>query len=315
MSMCLRRHHLRGPGNAETASLASPPPPPHQWRNRHYTMPQKGSNYRMDGRLLYKYEAADRPGRACWCQVSNKYQQDRVTAELPRVDSVRNTDTFQHQKQAKTRGETEAIDIFWSLWCCTTVLEFQTIKRELWSDWNKIPVMTNNAALDSQKLQSCSKIIISHFQNMRSHSCLKHISPSVRSSVSWLSKCGRGRQRQADTLAFPYGTFCKAIGVSLHDPDCHWLVMKASRAEADPSLWGMEVGVRGRPGGLEGWAWARQPCCLSLTMHHCMTANLVWLVHNGRSRARLYEQSFPAPSSQQPTQRKAKRSQNTLDRH
>lgn len=26
-----------------------------------------------------------------------------------------------------------------------------------------------------------------------------------------------------------------------------------------------------------------------------MTANLVWLVHNGRSRARLYEQSFPTP--------------------
>lgn len=150
MSMCLCRHHLRGPGNAETALLASPPPC--QWGNRHYTMPQKGSNYRMDGRLLYKYEAADRPGRPCWCQVSNKYQQDRVTAELPRVDSVTNTDTFQHQKQAKTREETKAIDIFWSLWCCPTVLECQTIKIELWSDWNKTPVMTNNATLDSQEL-------------------------------------------------------------------------------------------------------------------------------------------------------------------
>lgn len=31
--------------------------------------------------------------------------------------------------------------------------------------------------------------------------------------------------------------------------------MKASLAEADPSLWGVEVGVRGRPGGcwLGGW--------------------------------------------------------------
>lgn len=33
-------------------------------------------------------------------------------------------------------------------------------------------------------------------------------------------------------------------------------------------------------------------------MRHCMTGNLVWLVHNGRSGARLYEQSFPPPSSQ-----------------
>lgn len=51
-----------------------------------------------------------------------------------------------------------------------------------------------------------------------------------------------------------------------------------------------------RAGG--GWAWAKQPCCMSLIMHHCMTANLVWLVHNGRSKAWLYEQSFPAPPSQ-----------------
>lgn len=28
--------------------------------------------------------------------------------------------------------------------------------------------------------------------------------------------------------------------------------MKTSRAEADPSLWGVEVGARGGPGGLEG---------------------------------------------------------------
>lgn len=97
---------------AQAAQKRRRSPPPASKRNRHYTMPQKGSNYRMDGRLLYKHEAADRPGRACWCQVSNKYQQDRVIAELPCMDSV----TFQHQKEAKTREETEAIDIFWSLW-------------------------------------------------------------------------------------------------------------------------------------------------------------------------------------------------------
>ena len=185
MSMCLRRHDLRGPGNAETASLARPHPPPHchhhhrQWRNRHYTMPQKGSNYRMDGRLLYKYEAADRPGRACWCQVSNKYQQDRVTAELPRVDSVWNTDTFQHQKQAKARGETEAIDME------SAVLPdcFKTIKWELWCDRNKIPVMTNNSAPDflkkKKKKKFAPKLLLATFKSWDLTAALKHISPSV----------------------------------------------------------------------------------------------------------------------------------------
>lgn len=65
MCMWLRRLHLRGPGNAEENADALQPPYLHhhqQRRNRHYTMPQKGSNYRTDGRLLYK--AADRPGRA-----------------------------------------------------------------------------------------------------------------------------------------------------------------------------------------------------------------------------------------------------------
>lgn len=66
-----------------------------------------------------------------------------------------------------------------------------------------------------------------------------------------------GKQRQTDTLALPYGKLCKAIGVSPHEPDCHWLVMKAARAEADPSLWGVEVGVRGQPGG---GAWMCKHC-------------------------------------------------------
>lgn len=203
MSMCLRRHHLRGPGNAETASLARPRPPHHhhhhrQWRNRHYTMPQKGSNYRMDGRLLCKYEAADRPGRACWCQVSNKYQQDRVTAELPGVDSVWNTDTFQHQKQAKARGKTEAIDIFFFLESAALPDCFQMIKRELWCDRNKIPVMTNNSALDFLKKKT-PKIVISHFQIMRSHRCFKTYFPKSVCGALYrdsLSVGEEGRDRQ-----------------------------------------------------------------------------------------------------------------------
>ncbi|KAK5881334.1 hypothetical protein CesoFtcFv8_022147 [Champsocephalus esox] len=46
-------------------------------------------------------------------------------------------------------------------------------------------------------------------------------------------------------------------------------------------------------------------------MHHCMTANLAWLVHNGRSGAPLYEQSFLAASSQQPTEEGQKESQHS----
>lgn len=106
----LHPHHLRGPGTIETASLISPPH--QQRRNRHYTMPQKGSNYRTDGRLLYKYEAADRPGRPRWCQVSNKYQQDRVTAETPRLDSSQEQTHFNiRSRQKQEQRNTEAIDI------------------------------------------------------------------------------------------------------------------------------------------------------------------------------------------------------------
>lgn len=161
-------------------AIASPHTPQHHHHHhhRHYTMPQKGSNYRMDGRLLYKCKAADRPGRACWCQVSNKYQQDRVTAELPRVDSVRNTDAFQHQKEAKKQEKKQRLLTFFFGGCGVAVMEFQMIKSELWSDWNMIPVMTNNPALVSpRKLQSCLKLLSVAFQNMRSYSCVKHISP------------------------------------------------------------------------------------------------------------------------------------------
>ena len=153
----------------DVASLFTPLP------DRHYTMPQKGSNYRMDGRLLYKCKAADRPGRACWCQVSNKYQQDQVTAELPRVDSVRNTDAFQHQKQEKQERKQRLLTFFGV--CGVAVMVFQKIKRELRSDWNKIPVMANNRVLDSQKL----------WKTWDSRAALKHISPSVHGSISWLS--------------------------------------------------------------------------------------------------------------------------------
>lgn len=93
---------------------------PYQWRNRHYSMSQKGSNYRMDGRLLYKCEAADRPGRACWCQVSNKYQQDRVT-ELPWVDSVRKTRHISTSKAGKNKRRNKGYWHFLRLLCCMTV--------------------------------------------------------------------------------------------------------------------------------------------------------------------------------------------------
>lgn len=111
--------------------------------------------------------------------------------------------------------------------------------------------MTNKCSTQFSKTSIFLKIIILVTFKTWDLTAAFNIFPSVCCCVSWLSKSGRGRQRQADTLAFPYGTFCKAIGVSLHDPDCHWLVMKATRAEADPSLWGVEVGVRGGPGGLE----------------------------------------------------------------
>lgn len=73
--------------------------------------------------------------------------------------------------------------------------------------------------------------------------------PNAFGCVSVTQKVWEVKQRQAVTLAFPYGKLCKAIGVSLHEPDCHGLFMKAPPTEADPSLWGAEVGVRGQPGG------------------------------------------------------------------
>lgn len=136
---------------------------------------------------------------------------------------------------------------------CLVALYFRGLKKNKTKNNNSSEIRS----FSWQMMQHFAKIIllkfqISHFENIRSYSCSKSISPSEGSSVSWLIECGWGRQRQADTLAFPYGTFCKAIGVRLHDADCHWLVMKASRAEAYPSHWGVEVGVRGWPGGLEG---------------------------------------------------------------
>lgn len=149
---------------------------------------------------------------------------------------------------------------------------------------------------------------------MRSYSCFKHFFPQVRLAL-YRDSVSVGEE--ADTLAFPYGTFCKAIGVSLHDPDCHWLVMKASRAEGYPSHWGVEAGARGRPGGLEG-ASVGEAALLPVTHHAplhdrqpCL-ACAQWEVWGSTVWAVI-------PPSQQPIQRwgggGAKRSQNTLDRH
>jgi len=161
------------------------------------------------------------------------------------------------------------------------------------------------------------KFSLHHLQNMRPYSCFKHISHSEFSRVSWLSECGRGRQRQADTLAFPYGTFCEAIGVRLHDADCHWLVMKASRAEAYPSHWGVEVGVRGRPGGLEGVS-VGEAALLPVTHHAplhdrqpCL-ACAQWEVWGLTVWAVIPYSLLPAANTEVEG---AKRSQNTLDRH
>lgn len=72
-------------------------------------MPQKGSNYRTDERLLYKQKRlligqADQ----ALCQVSNKHQQDGVIVESTRVQSVRN-------RHISTSEAVKAVDIFPSL--------------------------------------------------------------------------------------------------------------------------------------------------------------------------------------------------------
>ena len=106
--------------------------------------------------------------------------------------------------------------------------------------------------------------------------------------------------RQADTLAFPYGTFCKAIGVKLDDADCHWLVMKASRAEAYPSHWGVEVGVRGWPGVLEGVS-VGESALLPVTHHAAWPATSSGLCTMGGLGPDCMSSHslLPPPSSQQ----------------
>lgn len=111
------------------------------------------------------------------------------------------------------------------------------------------------------------KIIISRFQNTRSYSCFKTYFPKcVWSSVSWLSKCGRGRQRQADTLSLPYGTFCTAIGVNLHDLDCHWLCYESNAG------WGWSITLGGGSWGERTargarWASVGEAALLPVTHH------------------------------------------------
>lgn len=88
-SVCLCRHHHRGPGNAEA-----------QGRCRRYAMPQKGSNYRMDGRLLHKHEAADGPATA-WFQTSTSRIELQQKQESYQEWTRFETDASEHQRQPK----------------------------------------------------------------------------------------------------------------------------------------------------------------------------------------------------------------------
>lgn len=70
------------PWQPGTASLTPPPTTTTSEGSRHYTMPQKGSNYRIDGRLLHKHRAGFKQSAA-----GLSYNQ---TTKEPRVDLVPN---------------------------------------------------------------------------------------------------------------------------------------------------------------------------------------------------------------------------------
>lgn len=97
-----------------------------------------------------------------------------------------------------------------------------------------------------------------------------------------------------------------------------WLSLTCYESKAGPG-WSITLGGGSRGesaaggGGRRARVWVKPPCCLSLTMHRCMTANLVWPVHNGRSAAALYEQSVLLPAANR--RGEVKRSQNTVDEH
>lgn len=115
------------------------------------------------------------------------------------------------------------------------------------------------------------------------------------------------KQRQADTLAFPYGTSCKAIGVCLHEPDCHWLVMISLTGWG----WSITFGEEGKGVGVSWWPRGLDGRGSPVACHSpCTTAWPPTLsgLHNGRSRTQLYEQSSPHSSSQQPTEEGQKES-------
>ena len=153
MSMCLRRHHLRGPGNAETPSLASP-------------LTGEGT----DTTLCPKKAVIT--GWMGDCYISTRLPIGQGGPADARFQTSTSRIELQQNYQGETQSETQThfnirrrrkqekkqrLLTFFGV--CGVARRLQTIKRELWSDWNKIPVMTNNAAVDSGKLQSCRKLL------------------------------------------------------------------------------------------------------------------------------------------------------------
>lgn len=155
---------LSTPSQKQHRNHGAPDPPPQRQRNRHYTMPQKGSNYRMDGRRLYKHEAADRPG----------FKQVPAGLSYSRITQGGNTDTLStSDAEAKKQKKMKLMTFFFfQVWCCVTVSGFQTSRRK-WVKW--VP------RFDKWRCNRFSKTTLfefnaSRFQSMRSYSCFKHVS-------------------------------------------------------------------------------------------------------------------------------------------
>lgn len=108
--------------------------------------------------------------------------------------------------------------------------------------------------------------------------------------------CGKA----ADTLSFIMAAVLQDFTVS------GWLWKSTLRTIRHIGGWklGWEPSRKRDQGG-RGAMWVKLPCCLSLTTHHCLTANLVWPVHDGRSG--LHCRSSQPPFFSQPEGKKGGR--------